>query len=80
MTDAEKIRTLSAVITELEYLAKAYGVDANMNRIKISLKKELRREIERIGPELSIFRAWCSLRNEHATKEKIDSLLKTIKL
>ena len=78
MTDAEKVRTLSEVIKDLDYLSTLHGLDATLCRIKISLKKDLRRELERIAPELTIFRAWCSLRNEQDTKTKIDNLLKTI--
>ena len=80
MTDAEKIRTLSAIIKDLTYLTASHGLEPNLNRIKIGLKKDLRRELERIAPELTIFRAWCSLRNEQDTKTKIDLLLKTIQL
>mgnify|MGYP003555340551 CR=1 FL=1 len=80
MTDAEKIITLSAIIKDLDYLTTSHGLEPNLNRIKIGLKKDLRRELERIAPRLIVFRAWCSLRDEQDTKTKIDLLLKTIKL
>lgn len=80
MTDAEKIRTLSAILTDLEYLTIEKGIDGNLHLLKIRIEKGLRNELERISPSLIVFRAWCSLKNEHSTKNKIDSLLAVIKL
>ncbi len=80
MTDTEKIRKLSAILTDLEYLTIAKGIDCNLHLLKIRIDKGLRHELERISPRLIVFRAWCSIKNEHATKNKIDSLLKTIAL
>ena len=80
MTDAEKIITLSAIITDLDYLTTSHGLDAQIHLLKIRIGKGLRLELERIAPRLIVFRAWCSLRNEQDTKAKIDLLLKTIKL
>lgn len=80
MTNAEKIRTLSAILTDLEYLTIAKGIDGNLHLLKIRIEKGLRNELERISLRLIVFRAWCSIKNEHATKNKIDSLLAVIKL
>ena len=80
MTDAEKIRTLSAIIKDMDYLSTYHGLDANLHLLKIRIEKGLRLELERIAPRLIVFRAWCSLRNEQDTKTKIDLLLKTIQL
>ena len=80
MTDAEKIRTLSAIIKDLDYLTTLHGLDAQIHLLKIRIEKGLRLELERIAPRLIVFRAWCSLHNEQDTKTKIDNLLNTIKL
>jgi len=80
MTDAEKIRTLSAIIKDLDYLTASRGLDTDLHLLKIRIEKGLRLELERIAPRLIVFRAWCSLRNEQDTKTKIDNLLNTINL
>ena len=80
MTDAEKIRTLSAIIKDMDYLSTYHGLDANLHLLKIRIEKGLRLELERISPRLIVFLAWCSLRNEQDTKTKIDNLLNTINL
>ena len=69
MTDAEKIRTLSATIKDLDYLSTLHGLDANLHLLKIRIEKGLRLELERIAPRLIVFRAWCSSRNEQDKKQ-----------
>lgn len=56
MTDAEKITTLSAILSDLEYLTIEKGIDGDLHLLKIRIEKGLRVELERISPRLIVFR------------------------
>ena len=76
MSDHEIIILLSAIITELDYLTGLHEKEANTKLLKIKINRGVKNEINRINPNLMIFRAWCSLKSEFSTVKKIDLLIK----